>query len=149
MADRPTAHTLATVGFLTAMLGAGERARADSPWQTVRLAESHGFSVRLKVRSQASLADGQWLILELENQSGKQPIVDNLHYGIEYEARPIGHGGMWSSGLCQGSVIEVFPEDWDTTPVPPHFLEQRRTRVVAEALSCPAAATLHRVRTRR
>ena len=124
------------------MLVAGERARADSPWQTVRLVESHGFSIRLKVRSQASLADGQWLILELENQSGKQPIVDNLHYRIEYEARPIGHGGMWSSGLCQGSVIQVFPEDWDTTPVAPHVLEQRRTRVVAEALSYPAAATL-------
>ena len=92
MVDRPTIHSLATVGILIAMLAASERAKADSTWQTVRLVESHGFSIRLKVRSRASLADGQWLMLELENQSGKQSIVDNLYYRIDYEARPIGQG---------------------------------------------------------
>jgi hypothetical protein len=83
MVDRPTTVTLATVGILIAMLAASERARADSTWQTVRLVESHGFSIRLKVRSRASLADGRWRMLELENRSGKQSIVDNLQYRIE------------------------------------------------------------------
>lgn len=142
MVDRPTTHTLATVGILLALLAANERARADATWQTVRLVESHGFSVRLKVRSRASLADARWLMLELENQSGEQSIVDNLHYRIEYEARPIGQGSMWSSGLCQGSVIQVFPHHWDTRPVASHVLEHGRTLEVVEALSYPAAATL-------
>jgi hypothetical protein len=133
---------MATIGILIAILVASERAGADSTWQTVRLVESHGFSIRLKVRSRASLADGRWLMLELENQSGKQSIVDNLHYRIAYEAQPIGQGTMWSSGLCEGSVIEVFPHHWDTAPVASHVLELGRTLEVVEALSYPAAARL-------
>jgi hypothetical protein len=62
---------MATIGLLIAILPANERAGADSTWQTVRLVESHGFSIRLKVQSRVSLADGRWLMLELDNQSSK------------------------------------------------------------------------------
>jgi hypothetical protein len=128
------------VGVL--ILSAVVTGQSNSNWQTLPLAESNGFSVQLRVKNRASLADNSWLALELENHSSSRTIVDNLHYRIEYEARPIGEGSMWSSGLCQGSVTEVFPEDWDTTPVAWHILKRGETREVVDALSYAAAATL-------
>ena len=79
--------------------------QSDSTWQIVSLAESDRFSVRLRVRNHASLADDRRLVLELENHSSSRTIVDNLLYRIEYEARPIGERSMWSSGLCQGTAM--------------------------------------------
>ncbi len=126
---------------LFVLLGVAE-AQADSAWQAITLIDDQGFSIRLKFKKVASLADERWLLLELENRSSHETIVDNLHYRVEYEAKPVGKGDGWSSGLCQGSELEVFPRAWDTTPVGKRVLEMGRTHEVVEALSHSAAATL-------
>ncbi len=127
--------------FLVAFTSNAE-VRADSEWQAISLVEEHGFSIRLKAKKVASPADDSWLLLELENQSSPQTFVENLHYRIEYKAKPAGQTSGWSSSLCQGSEIEVFPRAWDTTPVSRRFLEKGHTAVVMEPLSYSAAATL-------
>lgn len=99
--DRAKSLRLPAVAVLTAVLIAGIDCRADSGGQKITLVEQQGFSIRLKVRKVASLADESWLVLELENQSSPATFVEDLHYRIEYEAKPVGHdASVWSSGLC-------------------------------------------------
>ena len=133
---------VSTLAVFLVAFASNTEVRADSEWQEISLVEQHGFSIRLKSKKVASLADDSWLLLEVENQSSSQSFVENLHYRIEYEAKPVGQESGWSSGLCQGSEIEVFPRAWDTTPVSHRHLEKGHTSEVMEPLSYSAAATL-------
>jgi hypothetical protein len=64
---------------------ADEKAEKTGNWQTIVIFADKECNVRLRMQRQASLADVDWMRVEVENK-GKTPMaVDTLHYQIECE----------------------------------------------------------------
>ncbi|MEX0727129.1 MAG: hypothetical protein WEB58_19350 [Planctomycetaceae bacterium] len=60
-------------------------------WKTVKLIEQDGFSFRLKHRPEASIADEEWLMLELENVDSNREFIDIINFVGSYETQPTGY----------------------------------------------------------
>jgi len=116
-----------------------------SNWKVIELDSVDRISAKLRYRSHVSAADQKWLILELINQCGHDQLVRHLSYRIECNVAPVGSASSVSSRLCLGSTLEVFPEDWDSTPVAHHWLIDQSLRESHKAISQRATASMLRI----
>lgn len=127
--------------ILLAVLLAAPNVWADPETVRIQLVQDGDFAFHLKCRKRASLADDDWLVLEMSNQTARLGYVDNVHYRIDYEMAPEGAGSWRTSGLCQGDDYECFSQDslrhtWG------HRLDGLTTFTVDKPLSNHAAAVL-------
>lgn len=114
--------------------------RRATRWKVLTLAEQDGFSFRLKYIEEASIADEQWLILELENVDAETIEVDNLHFRIGYGTEPTGYpAGSLVSGI---GPYDVFPECWDTPTPSGRLLKRGQTRIAVDPISNDATTHL-------
>jgi hypothetical protein len=116
-----------------------------SNWKVIELDSVDRISAKLRYRSHVSAADQKWLILELINQCGHDQLVRHLNYRVECNVAPVGNASAVSSRLCGGSMLEIFPEDWDSTPVAHHWLIDQSPRESHEAISQVATASMLRI----
>jgi hypothetical protein len=77
---------------------ADDKAEKSSNWQTIEVLDDKECTVRLRILRKASLADVDWMRVEVEN-TGKKPLaVDFLDYQIESNTYDLKTNALRSSG---------------------------------------------------
>lgn len=75
-------------------------------WQTIPLMTNEYLSARMQVLRVASAADEDWMVLEIENVTGKPLSIQQTWFDLEAERRdPITDKLLASGGLTPGSVF--------------------------------------------
>lgn len=93
---------------LLQLLVRGEEPTTGQPnhWQTIPLMSNEVLSARLQVLRAASVADENWMILEVENLTGKPLSIQQTWFNLEVERRdPLSDKLLASGSLTPGSVF--------------------------------------------
>jgi hypothetical protein len=93
--------------LLLSMLHRADAASQPSDrWQTIPLISTEVLSARLQVLRVASAADRDWMILEIQNLTGKPLAIQQTWFGLDAERRDlITDKAICSGGLGPGSVF--------------------------------------------
>jgi hypothetical protein len=102
--------------------GAEPANQAPDRWQTIPLVRNEFLSARLQILRVASAADEDWIILEMENLTGKPLSIDQTTLLLEAEFRdlrtdkPFATGGLNPPtvfrGVINSDVVRVSSKIW-------------------------------------
>ena len=84
----------------------------------VELGNSRDVKVRLRYLTRASLADRNWMSIEIENLTDRPVVITHTHYTAKRECFDLRTGRRVAGGsLASGNKFDMYPEAWITQPV--------------------------------
>ncbi len=90
----------------------------DRQFAVVELGNSQAVKVRLKYLTRASLADRNWMSVEIENLTDRPVVITHTHYTANRECFDLRTGRRVASGsLGSGNQFDMYPESYITQPV--------------------------------
>lgn len=96
----------------------------ESGARMVELVTVDDLSVRLRVKSSASLADEKWIVLEFENRGAKAVTIDDATYRLESRGFDVATGELqYSGGLGQGGTFDLFGSNSSPIAIEPGTTE--------------------------
>jgi hypothetical protein len=125
--------------LLAAIAQAGAQTDRQPTWEVVDVGSIGDLALRLAVLRTATLADEEWIGLEIEN-AGDEPVeVRTARYSIEAKWTDPRTGLPSSRCLASGATLSMFPEAWRPTPASHFLIRPGVHRLLGELSNCCSA----------
>jgi hypothetical protein len=114
--------TVLFAAITCSLAACGQHASAETnaprKFAVVELGNSRDVKVRLRYLTRASLADRNWMSIEIENLTDRPVVITHTHYTANRECFDLRTGRRVAGGsLASGSKFDMYPEAWITQPV--------------------------------